>query len=119
MAQRVAGIAFLKRNGEQLPLRGNFTVHVTVTERTGIAGQDGIHGFSENPRVPAIEGDVTLTADISIEDLQTSNEDTVTAELANGKTYVLREAWLAGLQELNTGEGMVRLRWEGMSIDEF
>ena len=59
MAQRIAGIAFLKVDGNQYPLRGNFTVTPSVIERAGLAGQDYIHGYSEMPRVPSIEGDVS------------------------------------------------------------
>jgi len=43
---------------------------------------------------------------------------TVTAELANGKTYVLREAWCRSAFELNTREGQTRVRFEGVSCDE-
>ena len=51
MAQRFAGIAFLMVDGNQLPLRGNFTVSPSAVERTMIAGQDGVHGYQELPRV--------------------------------------------------------------------
>ena len=46
MGQRVAGIAFFKINGNLLPLRGNFTVSPSAVERTGIAGQDYVHGLN-------------------------------------------------------------------------
>lgn len=52
MAQRIAGIAFLKVDGNQYPLRGSFTVTPSVIERAGIAGQDYIHGYSELPQSP-------------------------------------------------------------------
>lgn len=116
---RVAGIAFIKVNGVQFPLRGNFTVTPTNVERTGIAGQDGFHGYSEMPRVPSIEGDITTLPEVSIEVLQGMTNETVTAELANGKTYVLREAFTAGVREINTAEGSVRVRWEGAECYEF
>ena len=68
MAQRIAGIAYLKVDGNQYPLRGNFTITPSVIERAGIAGQDYIHGFSELPRVPSIEGDVSTVPGLAIED---------------------------------------------------
>lgn len=118
MAQRFAGIAYVKVDGSQLPLRGNFTVSPSRLERAGIAGQDGVHGFSELPRVPYIEGDISLTPEISVEDLQDITNATVTAELANGKTYVLSEAWTKAAFELNTHEGMARIRFEGITCNE-
>lgn len=118
MGTRVAGIAFVKIDGDQLPLKGNFTVSPSALERTGIAGQDYVHGYQELPRVPFIEGDITLHPNVSMEDLETIVNSTVTAELFNGKIYVLRNAWTRAAFELNTGEGQVRVRWEGESCDE-
>jgi len=118
MAQRFAGIAFVKVDGKQLPLRGNFTVSPSSLERAGIAGQDGVHGFSENPRVPYVEGDISLTQDVSVEELQDITNATVTAELANGKTYVLSEAWTKAAFELNTHDGLARVRFEGVTCNE-
>jgi hypothetical protein len=40
MAPRIAGVAFLKVDGQQYPLRGNFMVSPSAVERAGIAGQD-------------------------------------------------------------------------------
>src|SRR6516162_9144322 len=118
MAQRIAGIAFLKVDGNQFPLRGNFTVSPSPLERAGIAGQDYVHGFSELPRVPYIEGDVSTTPQLSIDALDAMTNVTITAELANGHTYVLREAWCKSAQEINTREGQTRVRFEGISCDE-
>jgi len=118
MAQRIAGIAFMKVDGALYPLRGNFTVSPSALERTGIAGQDYVHGYSELPRVPYIEGDVSLDPALSMETVEAATNVTVTAELANGKVYVLREAWCKSALELNTREGQARVRFEGISCDE-
>jgi len=118
MAQRIAGIAFLKVDGAIYPLRGNFTVSPSSLERAGLSGQDFVHGYSEMPRVPFIEGDVSLAPDLSTDTVEQVTNATVTAELANGKTYVLREAWCRSALELNTREGQMRVRFEGVSCDE-
>ena len=118
MASRVAGVAYLKVSGQQYPLRGNLQVSPSRVERTGIAGQDGVHGYSELPRVPFIVGDVTLDPALSMEALEATVDATVTAELANGKVYVLSNAWCKAALELNTTEGMVNVRFEGLDCDE-
>jgi hypothetical protein len=118
MGQRIAGTAFLKVDGAIYPLRGNFTVSPSSLERAGLAGQDYVHGFSEMPRVPFIEGDVSLVPELSMTVVETVTNSTVTAELANGKVYVLREAWCRSAFELNTREGQTRIRFEGVSCDE-
>ena len=118
MAQRIAGVAFLKVDGNLYPLRGNFTVSPSSVERAGIAGQDYIHGYSELPRIPGISGDVSLVPELSMDDIEQVTNATVTAELANGKTYVLREAWCTAALELNTREGQTRVTFQGISCDE-
>jgi hypothetical protein len=118
VANRIAGVAFLKVDGAQFPLHGNFTVSPSAVERAGIAGQDYVHGYQELPRIPFIEGDVSLDPALSMEDIEAVTNATVTAELANGRVYVLREAWCKSALELNTREGTVRIRFEGTSCDE-
>lgn len=118
MAQRIAGIAFLKVDGDLYPLRGNFVVSPSSVVREGIAGQDYIHGFSELPRIPSISGDVSLDPRLSMDDVEQVVDATVTAELANGKTYVLREAWCTAALELQTREGQTRVTFQGISCDE-
>lgn len=117
-ANRIGGIAFLKVDGRQYPLRGSFTVSPSPTERTGIAGQDYVHGYTEIPRVPFIEGDVSTTPEVSLETLQGVKDATVQAELANGKKYVLRNAWIKSAGDINTREGMIHVRFEGLDCQE-
>jgi len=118
MAQRFAGIAFLMIDGNQLPLRGNFTVSPASVERTMIAGQDGVHGFQELPRVPYIEGDISLLPNINLEDLEAQTDVTVVAQLANNKQYTLTNAVCRGGFEANTRDGQARVRWEGLTCEE-
>jgi len=118
MAARIAGIAFLKVDGQQYPLRGAFTVSPSAVERTGLAGQDYVHGFSELPRVPFIEGDVSLVPGLSMDDVEAITLSTIQAELANGTHYVLTEAWCRAALELNTHDGLVRIRFEGTTCQE-
>lgn len=118
MGQRFAGIAYVKVDGVQYDLRGSFTVSPSSTKRDGIAGQDGVHGFKEEPRVPFIKGDLSTTAGLSIKQLDAMTNSTVTANLANGKSYVLRGAWTVSAHEIDTGEGKVAVEWQGLSCDE-
>jgi hypothetical protein len=114
----IAGTAYLKVNGDQYPLKGNLTVSSSAVERTGIAGQDYVHGFQELPRVPYIEGDISTLPEISTEFIESIIDATVQADLINGKTYVLRNAWHKGPVEINTHDGQFRVRFEGVSCDE-
>jgi hypothetical protein len=65
----------------------------------------------ELPRVPFIEGDVSLRPELSMEAVEAVTDATVTAELANGRSYVLRQAWTKSALELNPHDGQVRIRF--------
>src|SRR5262245_1427900 len=118
MAIRFAGIAFLSVDGNQYQLRGNFTVSPSSVERTMIAGQDGVHGYQELPRVPYIEGDISLLPEVELEDLEAQTDVTVVAQLANGKQYTLAGATCKAGFEGNTRDGQARVRWEGLWCEE-
>jgi hypothetical protein len=118
MAQRFAGIALLMVDGNQLALRGNFTVSPSPVERTMIAGQDGVHGYQELPRVPYIEGDVSTIPEMNLEDLDGMTDVTVVAQLANGKQYSLVGGTCKAALEANTRDGQVKVRWEGLWCEE-
>ena len=115
---KIAGTVFLKVDGEQLQLRGDLVVSPGSAERESVVGQDAVHGFKEMPRAPFIEGTFSDGAAVSLEALQRQSDVTVQAELASGKQYVLRNAWLVPAPELDTSEGQMTLRWEGQSCDE-
>jgi len=116
--RRIAGIAYVFVDGRQYPLRGGLTISTDTIERTGVAGQDGVHGFTETPRVPWIEGDFSDLGDLSLMQLQAMCDATVTAELANGKVYILRNAWTSAAREFNAADGQTSIRFEGMAAEE-
>jgi Phage tail tube protein len=115
---RIAGVAFIRVDGNQYSLRGNMVVSIDSFEREGVPGQDDMHGYIERPRVPWIEADISDLGGLSLEALQRQTNVTVQAELANGKKYVLRNAWTAPARELNTADGQTTVRWEGMRGEE-
>ena len=115
---RIAGTCFIYVDGVQYAARGAFKVNATLYSREGVAGQDGVHGFKETPMVPSIEGEITDLGSLSIKSLQAIEESTVTCQLANGKTYLLTQAWFAGEASLDTAEGKIAVKFEGRDIRE-
>jgi hypothetical protein len=118
LAQKIAGTAFLTVANQQVALKGNFTVSPSSVERTMIAGQDRVHGFQELPRVPWIEGDISTLPGFSMEVLELGVDITVIAQLANRMQYVLHGATCKSGFEIQTRDGQVRVRWEGIDCDE-
>ncbi len=116
---RVAGIAYLKVDGTQYDLVGNFNASPSMLAREMLAGQDGVHGYSEMPRVPYIEGDIRLAAGLTVAQLDAMTNVTVTAELANGEVVSLQQAATTAAHVISTRDGSVHVRWEGMNATEF
>jgi hypothetical protein len=115
---RIGGIAYVKWNGRQIAAHGKWKSNILPTKREGIAGQDGVHGFKEMPRVPTIMGDVSYVEGCSIEELHSIKDATITLELANDAVHVLRNAWFADESEVDTEEGNFPVKFEGISGEE-
>lgn len=118
MGAPVGGVCYLFVNGDQWPLRGNFTIGPSRLERTGVAGQDAVHGFTEMPVVPYMEGDITTEPNMEWDVIDDYTDVSVQANLVNGQSFVLRNAWVARRIEINTREGQTRIRFEGMDCVE-
>lgn len=115
---KVAGTAFIKVDGQQLALAGSLTVDPTLVEREGLTGLSGVVGYKENNMVPSIEMEVFVTQDTNLKVLKDATDVTVTAELANGKVFSLRNAWLASRIAMNAAEGTASLKFEGHQMEE-
>ncbi len=115
---RVSGVAFVKNDGKQLQIGGTITVSPTSVEREGKVGLSGVVGYSEKPRVPFIEIEVITDKDFKAKDFENITNATITAELANGRVYVLRNAWSAPAQEIDGAEGTTTVRFEGLKCIE-
>lgn len=107
-----AGKIFIKINGELRDAKGDYTYNLGKPKRDAIIGSDGIHGYKETPQVAFIEGAITDARALSLADLATVDDATVTLELANGKTIVLSSAWFAGEGSVTTGEAEISVRFE-------
>lgn len=114
---RVAGVCFLQRDGVAYALRGNLKIMPLDRTKEGIAGADGVHGYREIPVVPSIEAEVT-SASISVKALQSVIDSTIRAECADGKVYLLSNAWFSGAAELDAAEGKVTVKFEGLRCTE-
>src|SRR6516165_9072436 len=117
MAQRVAGIVNFAVDGNPMAVRGNCTISPSSVERTMLAGQDGIHGYQELPRVPYIEADISTVPNFDIRVLDNQTDITVVAQLANGWYWQMSDAICKAGLEQNTRDGQARVRWEGYAVN--
>ena len=109
---RVGGIIFVKSDGQLYRAKGSWTYNIGRPMREGVVGSDSVHGYKELPQIAFIEGTITDGDDLSLEELVTMTDATVTLELANGKIIALREAYFAGEGSVTTEEGEIAARFE-------
>ncbi len=118
MDRRVGGQLFVKVDGIQQQAKGEFTYNLGALKREPVVGVDSVHGYSEVPQVPKIEGEFTDFADFDLEALLNISDATIVLEVANGKIVVLREAWYAGDGDVATNEGNIQVMFNGISCEE-
>lgn len=116
---RIGGIIFVKVNGEVLKAKGSFTYNLGKPKREAVMDAGGgVAGYKETPQVPYVEGAATDSDQLDVAALIETKDATVTLELANGKTIVLRSAYYAGDGQVTTEEGELQIRFEGFSAEE-
>jgi len=116
--QRRAGLIQLQVNGEIQDAKGSFSYNLGRPKRDAIVGSDAVHGYKEMPQVAFIEGAITDRGTLDVAALATGRDLTVTLQLGNGKTIVLRAAWFAGEGTGTSEEAEIPVRWEGANAEE-
>ena len=117
-SQRIGGVLAILVDGKQYEARGNFQVTGMTVKRTGVAGQDGVHGFIEEPIVPTIKGDWSIGNQLSLVALEAITNATAQVNLANGMSYILVDAWTVSAFVIDAHDGKVMVELEGMSLQE-
>ena len=111
--QRRGGLIVLQIDGDTHDAKGDFTANLGKPQRASIVGTDRIHGFTETPQPGWIEGEVTDRKALDLEELVTGDDLTISMLMANGKMFVLHDAYYVGEGTVNTAEGNIGVRWEG------
>jgi len=118
MTNAVGGYITVRANGAQLRAKGSWSYNLGRPVRTAVVGADGVHGYRESPQVAFIEGAITDRGDLDLTALVGMKDATITLDLANGKTFVLSQAWFSGEGTATTEEGEVAVRFEGQKGEE-
>lgn len=114
MADRIAGVCYVKVDGIQLEIKGGLECPLSKVKREPVLSSTGVVGYKETPITPFIKATAMFTRDFPIEKLRSGTDMTGTAEFANGKVYNLSGAWLANEASGKGEEGEVELEFNGM-----
>ena len=111
------GTCYFKIDGQQLSLTGGIEVPMNRTVNDDIIGPDGSVDRKETHRAPYVKGTFKVPKNFPVSKITSSDEMTITAELANGQVYVLSSARLHGEANHNAEEGTVDLEFHGEEGD--
>ena len=115
-----SGTIYLKIDGDMQDVIGDFKFGLGKPTREGQVGHNGVHGFKQIPTIPFIEGEIRDGNKVSLDAIAKIKDATITLELANGKTYVFKNAWSCNPDGLGLGteEGNIAIRFEALSGHE-
>jgi len=115
---RVAGYMEISHNGTKLSAAGSFSWNLGLPKRTEILGPDKLHGYSEMPQAPYIEGAIIVTSGTSVTEICSVTNASVVLTTATGKMISLGDAFYAGEGVGETEGGTLQVRFVGMRGQE-
>ncbi len=110
---RIAGTTYFKTDGQQLSITGGIEVPMNTKVNDDVISLDGTVDRKETHRAPYTKVTAKVPKDFPIDKITSSDQMTLTSELANGMVYVLSSAWLHGEANYNPEEGTVELEFHG------
>lgn len=114
-----AGFIQVKVNGVLFDFKGEATVGYGQPKRSAIFNADGsVAGYKEEPQVAFIEGKTTDRTNFDVVAMMKIEGATVTYRKANGKTWVLQDAYYAADGQETSGEAEIDFRFEGTRGEE-
>ena len=116
---QITGRAFIKSNGTLLRSMAGAKLRLGNIERSTVKADTGVVGYTEAPGEPGVDCTLSHAADTSMEALAAIKDASITFETDTGKTYILRNAWLANGLELTANEnGDLPLVFNGLTCEE-
>ncbi len=111
---RVAGVCYIKVDGDQLEVKGSVEVPLSDIKRETVMGLTGAAGYKETAEAAYVKLTAVFVPGFPLDTLKNGTNMTVTAELANGKIYTLAGAYLTDAPAIKADEGEVELNFGGM-----
>ncbi|PHM20934.1 MAG: phage tail protein [Curvibacter sp. PD_MW3] len=113
MAKRVAGICYIKVDGEQLEVQGGVECPILAVKRETVMAVAGPAGQKETALRPYVKVNTIFVSDFPLEKLSNGTDMTVTAEFPNGKVYTLSGAFIEGEPAAKAEDGTIELEFGG------
>lgn len=112
MAGRVAGICFVKADGQQFEIKGGLELPLMATSREAVMGVSGLSGYKEMAQRQFVKITAIFVNSFPINLFRSSTNMTVVVETPNGKSFTLTGAYLEG-EPVANDEGEIELEFSG------
>jgi hypothetical protein len=111
---RVAGICYIKCDGEQIEVSGGVECPLMEVKRETVMGSNGPAGYKETALEPFVKVNAIFMAGFPLEKLQTATDMVVTAEYPNGRAYTLSGAFVKNEPSAKADDGTSELEFGGL-----
>lgn len=115
MGQRVAGVCYIKADGEQFEVSGGVECPMLDVKREAVMGLAGVAGYKETAIKPFVKLSAIFTPDFPLDLVRSNTEMTITVEYPNSKVYTLSGGWLEGESNAKGDDGTVDLEFAGLT----
>jgi len=115
MADLIAGVCYVKVDGEQLLLKGSLSCTVSDEAREPVMANGRVVGYKTTPQAPTISGSFVINSKFPMEKLKNGTDMTVIAELANGRTFTLGGAFITDAIQVGGDDSDTTLTFVGES----
>lgn len=112
MAKPVTSRITVKVDGEIVLNKSGWTFRPGGLQRESVTGDGGVHGYTDEYMPARAAGNLSHTEALDLISLGEITEATILIETNTNQQYVMRQAWLTDLPELNAGEGEVSVAFE-------
>lgn len=110
---RVAGICYIKVDGQQLDVVGGIEAPLMPVKRETVMAASGPAGFKEEATEPYIKLSAVFAPTFPMDAVRNGTNMTVTAEWPNGKAYTLSGAYVVDEATVKSEDGTVDLKFGG------
>jgi hypothetical protein len=118
MSGRIGGTHRLTIDGKGVLVVGDMNFNLGRAKREMKLGNDKVHGYTEMPQVPFIDGNIRNDGSLKVDDILGVVNSTIQLEHANGKTYLFEKAAYCGDGDMTTEEGTLQFRIEAERAEE-
>lgn len=84
-------------------------------KRDAVIADTGVVGYTEEPVAPSCDFKVVNTSDVDINVLRQLVDVNISVQDDNGKSWVIKSAWMAEPPQLNGGE--ISCKMQGVQVD--